>query len=203
MIAAVVLAAGFSSRMGRPKALLPAGGGGTTFLDRIVATLSQAGLESVTVVVGADAPQVRAAIAASRAPLEVVENPDPSRGQLSSLRIALAALDAAEVEAVLVLPVDQPLVAAETVRRVIGVYRETHAPIVRPSRGHRHGHPVIFDRSLFDDLRRADLSRGARDVIAARRDAAVDVPVDDEGAFVDIDTPEDYERVFGAPLAGE
>jgi molybdenum cofactor cytidylyltransferase len=142
-------------------------------------------------------------VAASHLPVEVVENADPTRGQLSSLQVALDAIESAEVEAVLVMPVDQPLVAVETVRRVIGAYRDTRAPIVRPSRGRRHGHPVIFDRSLFEALRQADLSRGARDVIAARQDAAVDVPVDDDGAFVDIDTPEEYERAFGKPLAGE
>ena len=198
MIAAVVLAAGFSSRMGRPKALLRAGASGGTFLDRIVGTLGAAGLEKMVVVLGADAPRIRAAIAAAHLPVEIVENPDPMRGQLSSLHAALAALDGAGVEAMLVTPVDQPLVTAATVSRLVSAYRETRAPVVRPRRGDRHGHPVIFDRALFEELRHADLSRGARDVIALHREAVVDVEVEDEGAFVDIDTPEQYERAFGA-----
>jgi molybdenum cofactor cytidylyltransferase len=63
----------------------------------------------------------------------------------------------------------------------------------------RHGHPVVFDRSLFAELERADGSRGARAVVAAHERDTVDVPVDDEGAFFDIDTPEDYQRAFGHP----
>ena len=97
------------------------------------------------------------------------------------------------------MPVDQPLVTADTVRRVIDTYRQTHAPVVRPARDGRHGHPVIIYRLLFDELRRADLSLGAREVIRAHQAAAVDVPVRDEGAFMDIDTQADYERAFGWP----
>jgi len=197
MIAAVVLAAGFSSRMGQPKALLPAGPGGT-FLGRIVGTLRRAGVERVVAVLGVDAPQVRASVAAAGLPVEIVENPDPSKGQLSSLLAGLGTLD--EAEAALVMPVDQPLVTAETVARLLRVYRETRAPVIRPCRGKQHGHPVVFDRSVFEALRRADLSRGARDVIAACGPAVVDVATDDEGAFVDIDTPDEYERAFGGSL---
>jgi len=185
--------------MGRPKALLPMGASATTFLEGVVATLRQAGLETIVVVVGADAALIRAAAEAARLPVHIVENPDPARGQLSSLLVALGALGRPEVEAVLVMPVDQPLVTADTVRRVIDTYRQTHAPVVRPARDGRHGHPVIIYRLLFDELRRADLSLGAREVIRAHQAAAVDVPVRDEGAFMDIDTQADYERAFGWP----
>jgi molybdenum cofactor cytidylyltransferase len=201
MIAAVILAGGYSSRMGRPKALLPAGTPGETFLDRIVTTLSGAGLEMIVAVVGADAERIRASAPQTDPRLTIVENPDPSRGQLSSLIVGLAALGAADVNAALVIPVDQPLVSVDTVRRVMDAYRQTGACIVRPSRGPRHGHPVIFGRSLFDELRSADPALGARAVVVAHRGEAVDVPVEDEGAFLDIDTPEDYERAFGRPPA--
>lgn len=197
MIAGVILAAGYSVRMGRPKALLPMGPSATTFLERVVETLRQAGLEPVIVVVGTDAAPIRGAAETAGLPVQIVENPDPARGQLSSLLVALGALDRSEVEAVLVAPVDQPLVSADTVRKVIDAYQRTRAPVVRPAHGARHGHPVILDRSVFEELRLADVSLGAREVIRAHRAAAVDVPVDDEGAFVDIDTRADYERVFG------
>jgi molybdenum cofactor cytidylyltransferase len=200
MIAGVILAAGFSERMGRPKALLPMGAAPTTFLEQVVTTLRQAGLETVVVVVGSDAAPIRAAAAAAELPVQIAENPDPARGQLSSLLVALGALGQSKVDAILVAPVDLPLVAAETVKLVLDAYHRTKAPVVRPARGARHGHPVILDRSLFDELRRADLSLGAREVIRAHRTATVDVPVDDEGAFVDIDTPADYEQAFGMPL---
>jgi molybdenum cofactor cytidylyltransferase len=204
VIPAIILAAGASSRMGRPKALLPAPAEGTTFLERLVRTLRDAGVDDIIVVVGYDAGAVRGLIERAGLAVRIVENRDPSRGQLSSLVAALEVADRPGVQGVLVAPVDQPLVAVDTVKRLLGVYRRTRAPAVRPARGGRHGHPVILDRSLFDDLRRADLSAGARDVIRRHRPGAIDVTVDDEGAFLDIDTPEEYERVMreDGPFSG-
>ena len=91
--------------------------------------------------------------------------------------------------------VDVPLVRAPTVRAVVDRYRQTHAPIVRPVRGAEHGHPVLIDRSLFDALRHADPGEGAKAVVRAHASATGDVPVDDEGAFADADTPVEYERL--------
>jgi molybdenum cofactor cytidylyltransferase len=96
--------------------------------------------------------------------------------------------------ATLVTLVDVPLVAASTVRAVVDRYRRTQAPIVRPVRGTRHGHPVLIDRSLFESIRAADPNAGAKEVVRAYASPAGDVEVDDEGAFADIDTPEDYEQ---------
>ena len=90
--------------------------------------------------------------------------------------------------------------SASTVRAVLDGYRRTGAPLVRPEREGRHGHPVVFDRSLFDDLRRADPQRGAKPVVRAHAAEGLELPVGDDGAFEDVDTPEDYERAFGRPL---
>jgi CTP:molybdopterin cytidylyltransferase MocA len=76
-------------------------------------------------------------------------------------------------------------------------YRESGAPIVRPTSGARHGHPMLIDRSLFDELRAADPSTGPKPVVRAHATAAGDVPIADEGAFTDIDTAADYRRVIG------
>jgi molybdenum cofactor cytidylyltransferase len=114
---------------------------------------------------------------------------------LSSLLAGLRAIDDPLLEAVLVTPVDVPLVSATTVAAVIGAWRRTRAPIVRPVAGDRHGHPVIFDRSVFEDLRSADPQVGAKAVFAAHRDRMVNVEVKDPGAFEDMDTPGDYERL--------
>jgi molybdenum cofactor cytidylyltransferase len=197
MVAGVILAAGYSVRMGQPKALLRISPAGPTFLLQIVGTLRRAGLDTIIVVVGVDGERIRAAVATVTPPVQVAENEDPSRGQLSSLITAIDLADRPEVEAVLVTPVDQPLISVETVTRIIATYQRSRAPIVRPAHGARHGHPVIFDRSVFDELRRADLSAGARSVIRAHEAAVIDVPVVDEGAFTDIDTRDDYERLFG------
>ena len=91
--------------------------------------------------------------------------------------------------------VDVPLVSADTVRAVLDRYHATHAAIVRPVRGAEHGHPVLVDRSLFGELRAADPASGAKPVIRAHVSAPGEVTVEDEGAFLDIDTPEAYRRL--------
>jgi molybdenum cofactor cytidylyltransferase len=196
MVPAVILAAGYSSRMGRDKALLPLPGGGC-FVTRLVATFLAAGCDDVTVVAGATARQIAAAVADARLPVRVVVNPDPARGQLSSLHVALAALPMPPPLALLVAPVDLPLIAVETVRTIVEAWSRSRAPIVRPALGPRHGHPVLFDARVFPELRAAPLSAGARVVVRAHADAAQDVDVADPGAYDDIDTPEDYLRVLG------
>ncbi len=194
MIPAIVLAAGRSSRMGRPKALLPLGAG-ETFLSRIVGTLRSAGVEEIVVVAGADAAPIRAAVAERALPARVVENPDCERGQLSSLLVGIAEVERPDVRAAIVTLIDVPLVSAATVRRMLEAYEAGSAQIVRPARGAQHGHPVVFDRVLFDEFRRADPREGAKGVV--RRHSPLNVEVDDPGAFVDIDTPDDYARWVG------
>ena len=195
-IPAIVLAGGKSSRMGRPKALLPIGSTGETFFDRVTRTLAEAGLEEIIVVVGADAMAIRAG-ARPKADVRIVDNPDFEHGQLTSLLAGLRAIDMARAPAALVTLIDVPLVSPATVRTLIAAQRERGAPIVRPVSGGRHGHPVIFGRELFAELERADPALGAKPVVRAHEAAIVDVPVDDEGAFADIDTRADYERVIG------
>lgn len=197
MIPAIVLAAGKSTRMGQPKALLPLPGG-DTFLSRIVRTFHEAGVDDLVVVVGHDADGIVSALAQSEvfARARFVENPDYERGQFSSLVRGLNAIDRPGVGAALLTLVDVPLVTAATVRAVLQRYADTRAPIVRPARGDEHGHPVLIDRRLFDEIRRADPSQGAKPVVRAHASHAGDIPIDDAGAFLDIDTTEEYLRVM-------
>jgi molybdenum cofactor cytidylyltransferase len=199
MIPAVVLAAGRSSRMGRAKALLPIDAD-DTFLTRIVRTFLSAGVDDVVVVVGHEADAVVSSLAASGLPARFAVNRDYDRGQLSSLVAGLGVVDRPGVVAVLVTLVDVPLVAEATVRAVIEQYRRTRAPVVRPTAGERHGHPLLIDRALFDELRAANAAEGAKPIVREHASRAGDLPIDDEGAFTDIDTPEDYERVFHRAL---
>ncbi len=80
-------------------------------------------------------------------------------------------------------------------RAVIARYRETGSVVVRPTSGARHGHPLLIDRSLFGELRAADPASGAKPIVRAHATTAGDLPIADEGAFIDIDTQDDYERV--------
>jgi molybdenum cofactor cytidylyltransferase len=211
MIRAIVLAAGASSRMGQAKAALPFGQTGETVLARVVRTLLRGGAPDVTVVAGAHIDAVRMAtpaFAQTRAGtpfgprVRVIEHAGWQQGQLSSLRAGLDAIDDPLLEAALVTLVDVPLVLPATVAAVIAEWRRTGAAIVRPADpspslragGGRHGHPVMFDRSVFADLRAADLSVGAKAVFAKHR--VLNVEVNDPGAFEDIDTPGEYERIL-------
>ncbi|MBI2188248.1 MAG: nucleotidyltransferase family protein [Acidobacteria bacterium] len=201
MIVTIILAAGDSTRMGRPKALLP-DPDGRPFVVRLVRTFADAGSPRIIVVTGRDHAAVAGALAAGRLPVDpvVVHNPDPSRGQLSSLWTGLDATNAPDVEAALVTLVDVPMVHMSTVRNVIEAWKRTGAPIVRPAIGERHGHPVLFDRSVFDELRHAPLADGAKAVVRAHADRLVNVPVDDEGCLIDVDTPDEYEALKGGRL---
>jgi molybdenum cofactor cytidylyltransferase len=197
MIPAIVLAAGRSSRFGQPKALLT-DRDGRTFTARVLATLADAGVDGAVVVTRAGDEALTAEIERAAPFARAVVNPDPDRGQLSSLLAGLAAVDRPGVRAALVTLVDVPLVSADTVRRLLAVARTGGAPIVRPVHGGRHGHPVIFARSLFDDLRAADPTAGAKAVVHRHRDAVCDVAVADAGCVEDVDTRADYTRLFGA-----
>lgn len=199
MIPAIVLAAGLSSRMGRPKALLSLDGG-DTFLTRIVQTFVAAGVDDVVVVAGHAAEAVSEALAATGFPMRLVVNRKYDSGQLSSLLVGLDTIDRPGVEAMLLTLVDVPLVGVSTVRAVVERYRATRAPIVRPVRGDEHGHPVLIDRSLFAALRSANPMEGAKPIVRAHVSRAGDVLVDDSGAFIDIDTPEDYARYCRPPV---
>jgi len=196
LVAAIILAAGDSTRMGRPKALL-ADPDGRPFVARLVRTFAVSGCPTVVVVTGRDHAAVAEALAADRLPVNpvVVNNPSPSRGQLSSLWIGLDAVSPPETEAALVTLVDVPMVSPATVRQVIDAWSQSRAPIVRPAMGDRHGHPVLFDRTVFDELRRAPLADGAKAVVRAHAGRVVNVPVDDEGCLVDVDTPDEYEAM--------
>jgi len=197
MIAPIVLAAGESTRMGSPKALLP-DRDGRPFVARIVRTFAEAGFDEVTIVTGTAHARIVAAVAADRPPIAVrfARNPDPSRGQLSSIWTGLDAAVRADTRAVLITLVDVPFVSSATVRAVADAYCRSGAAIVRPAIDGRHGHPVVFDRALFDALRRADPSAGAKSVLRANADAIVHVTVDDHGSFVDVDTPDEYQRLL-------
>jgi molybdenum cofactor cytidylyltransferase len=182
--------------MGRPKALLPIGLTGETFLDRVTRTLLDAGVDELFVVVGADAAAIRG-YARDIPRVQILTNPDYEQGQLSSLVTALRQIDQAAATGAVVTLIDVPLVSTGTVRKLIAAHRTRAAAIVRPVSNGRHGHPVIFHSRLFEELCRADPAEGAKSVVRAHADDIYEVPVDDEGAFTDIDTREEYERWIG------
>jgi molybdenum cofactor cytidylyltransferase len=146
------------------------------------------------VVTGSAHDQIVEVVGAAALPRSVrlVRNPDPGRGQLSSLWTGMDAAVAADIEALLVTLVDVPMLSAATVDAVVDAWRRSKAPIVRPAVGAVHGHPVLFDRSLFDELRQAPLEGGAKTVVRRHEARIIHVVPPDDGCLRDIDTPDDY-----------
>src|SRR5437867_1010154 len=142
--------------MGRPKALLPAGD--RSFVGRILGALRLGGAGTAVVVVrpGQQAVIDEVVAAGGRA----VINPRADDGQLSSLIAGLDAVDGPAVDGLLVTLVDVPLIQPDTVTTLIDRAAKSRAPILRAVHRGRHGHPVIFKRSVFDALRRADPALG-------------------------------------------
>ena len=194
----VILAAGDSTRMGSPKALLRTPEG-LTFIRAIAETFASAGIPDIVVVTGRDHDRIVEALNDAQLPVvpRIARNPDPSRGQLSSLLTGMDAVVNSGTEAVVVTLVDVPLITVDTVRLVVSEWQRARAPIVRPAIGDRHGHPVIFDRRVFPELRMAPQDVGAKSVVRAHAAEVLNVPVTDEGCHVDVDTPGDY-RALGS-----
>lgn len=185
----ILLAAGESRRMGYPKPLLKIGG--RTFVERIAEAMLEV-VERLVVVIGADRERVRAAIPGDGR-IAIVENRDYQRGQFSSLKAGLGAVSA-DAAAVMVHLGDHPLVKVETYRAVADAYARTGRPIVIARHAGRRGHPVIFDRGLFEELKSAPEGEGARRLVNADASRVVYVDLDDAGINLDLDTPADLER---------
>jgi molybdenum cofactor cytidylyltransferase len=194
MIAAVVLAAGESSRMGRPKALLPIDG--VRFIEKIVSSFQSTKVGKILVVLGHNAEEIRQKIA--DLPVLIVVNNEYKKGQLSSLVAAIRDIQSrqssAELDGILVHLVDHPYVNPILVDVMIDRFYESKKLIVVPRYHGRRGHPVIFSRSLFSELQDTPLDQGAKAVVHAHQKDTLEIDTEDEGVTIDIDTPEEYRQ---------
>lgn len=183
-IGALVLCAGESRRMGRPKALLKLGD--LTFLETLCSRLAQAGVDPIVAILGADAAEIRAAVTLPA--VRFVVNPDPSRGQLSSIHCGLDAVSAEDLDGLFIAPVDTPRILSSTLRRMMAALGATS--LVVPVFGGRRGHPALFGASLLEALRLAPADQGARAVVHARSDR-LELDCGDPAVLEDFDTLED------------
>jgi molybdenum cofactor cytidylyltransferase len=188
VIAAVVLAAGESSRMGADKALLMYRG--RTFLEIIISALREGGVGRVVVVLGHHAELIEQSVDLST--VEVVVNQNYRRGQTSSLQAGLRVLAANETDGVVFCLVDHPAISAETVNKLIQYFRSTGKPVVIPQLNGKHGHPVLVGREVFAQIAALGPSQGADTVIHKYRDRTEFVEVTDPAILIDVDDPESY-----------
>jgi len=190
----ILLAAGESRRMGYPKPLLIIDG--KTFIEKIAATML-AVVPRLVVVLGAHADRIRRAIPHDQR-IVIVENPNYSRGQLSSLKIGLGAVRPDAAGAILHLA-DHPIVRVESFRAIVDSFERARKPIVIARSAGQRGHPVIFDRSIFAELQSAPEGEGARHVVNADASRVEYADLDDPGINLDLDTPTDLVRAGLAP----
>jgi molybdenum cofactor cytidylyltransferase len=188
LVAAVILAAGASRRMGQPKQLLPVGG--QPMVRRVTEAVCAAGLKQVVVVLGARAEAIAEAL--QDLPIQLVTNHIWQAGLSTSISAGLSALRP-EIDAVLLILADQPNLEPELLGTLVDHYRATGAPIVAPFYAGRRGNPVLFDRALFDELEQVHGDRGGRVIIARHGAHLARVDVDDPSVISDIDTLADYE----------
>jgi molybdenum cofactor cytidylyltransferase len=196
-ILGVVPAAGRSARMGNPKPLLEADG--STFLETVVSTLREGGVDVVAVGVREGSGPIHAT--AVRSGAQVLVPPAVDDGPIASVRAALAWWEREHGSltapgALVLLPVDHPKVRPGTVRAMIDAFRSDLAPLVVPAYREKTGHPVLFGRALLEELRGGELEEGARTVVRRHKDEARTVEVDDPGILMDIDTLPDYRRAY-------
>ena len=193
----LVLAAGCSERMGRPKQLLPLAG--RPLLQHAIDTaIAARELTRVTVVLGHAAEEVQAALDLPMNDVHVVVNPDYREGQSTSLQAGLAAAPA-DITAAAVLLGDQPSLAPTRIDDIVRVFHAARTPVARPiySDG-TPGHPVVLARNVWPALEALHGDEGARTVLTAHPEWLTSIHIDGSTP-ADIDTPADYERVRHAP----
>ncbi len=193
MLAAVILAAGESSRMGSPKALVAYQG--RPFLEHLIEVTQHPQVGLRRIVLGAQAEEILSQLKLDRA--TVVVNPDWNKGQLSSIHAALRSLPAGTTDGMLLCLVDHPLITAALVGELIEQFYVSGKPIVLPTYKGKRGHPVVFSSKLYPELLAAPLATGARAVVWAHAGEVLEVPTIEEGVVLNLNDPETFRRALG------
>lgn len=189
-VGAVVMAAGVSKRMGRPKMVLQWGGG--TVIEQVVHVLSDLKVASIVVVTGGSHDQVVDALRGF--PVTIVYNRQfEETDMLQSLQLGLSALPE-DIQAGLVVLGDQPQISADVVKGVIKRFAEAQEPLVVPSYQMRRGHPWLAARVYWDEIMRMGRDQSLRDFLASHANEIYYLVVDTPAILSDLDTPEDYQR---------
>ena len=189
MLAAAILSAGESRRMGSPKAL--ATFQGKTFIQHLIEATRHPRIGMVRVVLGAGAANLQQQLGLDHS--QVVINENWPQGQLSSIQAAIRSLPEG-IEGLVLCPVDHPLVPREVVGALLREFDSRGKQIVLPKYRGKRGHPVIFASSLFPELLSASPEIGARQVVWAHADDVLEVETNEEGVVLNLNDPESLKR---------
>jgi len=190
-IKALVLAAGYSSRMKRNKMLLPFAG--STVIENTVGKFLQSQVDGVALVVGSEGEKIQHILASY--PVQLIDNPRFAQGMSSSVQEGVRVLkEDAELAGIMIIPGDMPLIKKETVNAILARFEETSFPIIIPVYHGKRGHPVLFAKSLFPQLMEVSGDVGAREVVRRNYEQCCFLEVEDQGVLIDIDSPEEYTR---------
>lgn len=189
-IGAVVLAAGYSSRMGAFKPLLKLGL--EPAVKRAVWCLEDAGISSIAVVTGHRAAEVSEVLGSTAA--TTVHNPDFAKGMFSSIQHGVAALPP-NLDGFFLLPADCPLVAVSTIAKVLEAFQETRHGIIHPVFQGERGHPPLIAARYIPEILEGEYAGGLRELLDHHEQDALEVPVEDEAILLDMDHVDDYRRL--------
>jgi molybdenum cofactor cytidylyltransferase len=189
-IGAIILAAGQSKRMGRNKMLLPFGG--STVIQTIVSEVAATSARDVVVVTGYESEKIAAAL--QHYPARCILNPDYAQTEMIvSIQVGLRAIND-RLQAALIVLGDQPRIRHDIVQRVIAACEPEM--LIVPSYQHQRGHPILIDRSLWNDILTLPPTSTLRDFIRLHEDRIRYVEVDSDSVLRDVDTPEDYQELI-------
>jgi molybdenum cofactor cytidylyltransferase len=187
-VAAVVLAAGAAQRFGAPKLMMPFGG--STVIGCVVAALEQAQIDPIIVVAGTRTPEIAEALKSTRA--QIIRNPDPGRGMLSSVRVGVASLSE-QLDRFLLSLGDQPRLQPRDILHLLAEHRRSGKAIAVPTHLGKRGHPVVFHQHYRKRILALDDDHTLRDVIHSAPDDVVEVELASDAVIRDIDTRGHYE----------
>ena len=189
MIWAMILAAGESRRMGRPKLLLPFGE--KTIIEKIIESVIQSKAEKVLVVLGSDLKKIEEKI--KNFPLKIAINPDFRKGMLSSIQRGFQVMPE-NTKAVLIILGDQPLISTAIINKIIDAYKRTGKGIVLPVYKNERGHPVLIDMKYRGEVENLSPDIGLRGTVYNHPEDILEVEVETPRILKDIDNIEDYKR---------
>jgi molybdenum cofactor cytidylyltransferase len=192
-LAALVLAAGLSTRMGQPKLLLE--WGGKTVLQTVLNSLHAAGIEEIYTVIGANRELIEQNIRALTFPVKTVFNPDYSNGEMSdSIKVGVRSLPQ-DINAILIVLGDQPQIEVEVIKNILDTYQSIGAKIIVPSYSYRRGHPWLIERCCWKDLENLNPAYTLREFLKEHHNEIHYLEVNTPSVLQDMDTPQDYQKL--------